>query len=78
VGHLTVDSAPETTDSTPMDSLDISHVTVHSISERRISVPIRVESGENTENLNALIDCGAEGLFIDKRIAHKWRKQKLP
>jgi hypothetical protein len=71
VGHLTVDNVPETTDSTQMDSLDISHVTVHSISKQRISVPIRVETGENTENLNALIDCRAEGLFIDKRIAHK-------
>jgi hypothetical protein len=60
-------------DSTPMDSLDLSHVTVRSISNRRFSILIKVETVENTEEITALIDSGAEGLFIDKSIAHKWR-----
>jgi hypothetical protein len=30
------------------------------------------------KTLMPLSTAGAEGLFIDKRIAHKWRKQKLP
>jgi hypothetical protein len=56
-----------------MDSLDLSHVTVRSISNQRFSIPIKVETVENTEEITALIDSGAEGLFIDKSIAHKWR-----
>ena len=30
-----------------------------------------------TEPLNALIDCGAEGLFIDKKIASNWTKKNI-
>ncbi len=76
MGHLTVEDAPKM-DSTPIDEIDISHVTVRSISNRRISIPITVETNDNTEKFTALIDCGAEGLFINKGIeSHKWRKQK--
>jgi hypothetical protein len=74
VGCLTVDSIPIPMDSTPTDSLDLSHVTVRSISNRRFSILIKVETIENTEEFAALIDCGAEGLFINKSIAHKWRR----
>ena len=70
---MTVDDFPIPTDSTPTDNLDLSHVTVQSISNRRFSIPIKVETVENTEEITALIDCGAEGLFIDKSNAHKWR-----
>jgi hypothetical protein len=77
VGCLTVDNTPIPMDSTPMDSLDLSHVTVRSISNRRFSIPIKVETVENTEEITALIDSGAEGLFIDKSIAHKWRTSIL-
>jgi hypothetical protein len=68
---------PIPTDSTPMDSLDLSHVIIQSISNRRFSIPIKVETVENTEEITALIDSGAEGLFIDKSIAHKWRTSIL-
>ena len=77
MGCLTVDNTPIPMDSTPTDSLDLSHVTVRSISNRRFSIPIKVETVENTEEITALVDCGAEGLFIDKSIAHKWRKSIL-
>jgi hypothetical protein len=77
VGCLTVDNTPIPMDSTPMDSLDLSHVTVRSISNRQFSIPIKVETVENTEEITALIDSGAEGLFIDKSIAHKWRTSIL-
>ena len=71
---MTVDDFPILTDSTPMDNLDLSHVTVQSISSnRRFSIPIKVEPVENTEEITALIDCGAKGLFINKSKAHKWR-----
>jgi hypothetical protein len=46
-----------------MDSLDLSHVTVRSISNRRFSIPIKVETVENTEEITALIDSGAEGCY---------------
>ena len=75
MGHLTVEDAPKM-DSTPIDEIDISHVTVRSILNRRISIPITVETNNHTEKFTALIDCGAEGLFIDKGISHKWRKRK--
>jgi hypothetical protein len=77
VGCLTVDNTPIPTDSTPMDSLDLSHVTVRSISNRQFSIPIKVETVENTEEITALINSGAKGLFIDKSIAHKWRTSIL-
>ena len=77
MGCLTVDNIPIPTDSTPMDSLDLSHVTVQSISNRRFSIPTKVETVENTEEITALVDCGAEGLFIEKSITHKWRKSIL-
>jgi hypothetical protein len=77
VGHITVDVNPTTADSTPMDNLDISFVTVRSISNKRFSIPITVETQNTTEKLHALIDCGAEGLFIDESITNKWRKKKL-
>jgi hypothetical protein len=77
VGCLTVDNTPIPMDSTPMDSLDLSHVTVRSISNRRFSIPIKVETVENTEEITALINSGAEGLFIDKSIVHKWRTSIL-
>ena len=64
-------------DSTPTDSLNLSHVTVWSISNWQFSIPIKVETVENTAEITALVDCGAEGLFIDKSIAHKWRKSIL-
>ena len=70
---MTVDDFPITMDSTPTDNLNLSHVTVQSISNRRFSIPIKVETVENTEEITALIDCGADGLFIDKSNTHKWR-----
>jgi hypothetical protein len=60
-----------------MDSLDLSHVIIRSISNRRFSIPIKVETVENTEEITALIDSGAEGLFIDKSIAHKWENKHI-
>ena len=77
MGCLTVDSIPILMDSTPMDSLDLSHVTVRSISNRQFSILIKVETVENTEEITALVDCGVEGLFIDKFITHQWRKSIL-
>ena len=59
---MTVDDFPILTDSTPTDNLNLSHVTVQSISNRRFSILIKVETVENTEEITALIDCGAEGL----------------
>jgi hypothetical protein len=49
VGCLTVDNTPIPMDSIPMDSLDLSHVTVRSISNRQFSIPIKVETVENTK-----------------------------
>src|ERR1700744_5772547 len=75
---MTVDVASISPDSTPMDDLDISHVTVRSISNHRFSIPIKVETAENTvKEITALIDCGAEGLFINRTIAEKWKKIQL-
>ena len=77
MGCLTVDSIPIPMDSTPTDSLDLSHVTVRSISNRRFSILIKVETIENTEEITALVDCRAEGLFLNKSIVHKWRTSIL-
>ena len=66
-----------TMDSTPMNNLELSHVTKEPINNRRFVIPIKVETIENTEEISALINCGAKGLFIDKSISHKWRKSIL-
>ena len=76
MGQLTVDADPLPKDTT--DDLDISHVTVRSISNRRFTLPISVETFDNTEDTTALIDCGAEGLFVNDVISHKWRRSILP
>ena len=41
------------------------------------NILIKVETVENTEEITTLIDCGAEGLFINKSKAHKWRSIQL-
>jgi hypothetical protein len=76
VGHISVDACPITLDSTPKDDLSISPVIVHSISSNRLSIPLEVETGNHTEQMTALVNSGAEGLFINSSIAHKWRKKK--
>ena len=70
---MTVDDFPTPTDPT----LDLSHVTVQSILNQRFSIPIKVETVENTEEITTLIDCGAKGLFINKSKAHKMRSIRL-
>ena len=66
-----------TMDSTPMNNLELSHVTKEPINNRRFAILIKVETIENTEEISTLVDCGAKGLFIDKSISHKWRKSIL-
>ena len=36
-----------------------------------------IETTENTEKAHALIDCRAEGLFVDASYAKQWRKEPL-
>ena len=74
---MSVDACPITSDSTPKDDLSISPVIVRSISSNRLSIPLEVETEDNTESMTALVDSGAEGLFINSSIAYKWRKKKL-
>ena len=75
VGQLTVDADPLSEETT--DNLDISHVTVWSISNQWFTLPISIETFANTEDTTALIDCGAEGLFVNNVISHKWRRSIL-
>ena len=76
MGLMTVDEVPAT-DSTPTNSFNIAYVSVRSTLNRRISIPIKVEPTNLTEPLNALIDCGAEGLFINKKITSNWIKEHM-
>jgi hypothetical protein len=63
----------------PLDEEEIviQNVTVRSMSNERFSIPITIETKNNTENAQALIDSGAEGLFVDVSYASKWRKHPL-
>ena len=72
---MTVDVNPAKPDS--CNSIDIQNVTVRSTNHKRFMIPILIESEKTTEETTTLIDCGAEGLFINSSIAHKWRKHKL-
>src|SRR5258708_33177378 len=63
-------------DDDPKDSININGVIVKSLANKRFTIPILVKS-ENTEETTALIDSGAEGMFVDVSIAQKWRKTSL-
>ena len=75
MGHMTVDVNPIVPDS--CNNLTIQNVIVHSTNHKHFSILITIESENTTEQTTALVDCGAEGLFIDTSIAHKWRKHKM-
>ena len=49
----------------PLEEVIIQNVTVQSPSNKHFTIPIMIETTENTEDTYALIDCGAEGLFIN-------------
>ena len=53
----------------PLEEVIIQNVTVQSPSNKCFTIPITIETTENTENAHALIDCGAEGLFVDASYA---------
>ena len=55
----------------------IQNVTVQLSSNKRFTIPITIETTENTEDAHALIDCGAEGLFVEASFAKRWRKEPL-
>ena len=49
----------------PLEEVVIQNVTGRSPSNKCFTIPITIETTENTEDTYALIDCGAEGLFIN-------------
>ena len=59
------------------EEIVIQNVTVRSMSNKRFSIPITIETDKNTETAQALIDSGAEGMFTDVSYAQRWRKQLL-
>ena len=59
------------------NNLAIQNVIVRSTNHKRFSIPITIESENTTEQTTTLVDCGAEGLFVNTSIAHKWRKHKM-
>jgi hypothetical protein len=75
IGNVAVETNPIS----ESDSCSINGVTVRSISNKKISIPITLESDNPTikNQINALVDCGAEGMFIDESIANKWRRENL-
>src|SRR5258705_2565889 len=56
--------------------MNINGVIVKSLTNKCFTIPISIKS-ENTEETTALIDSGAEGMFIDISITQKWRKTSL-
>jgi hypothetical protein len=59
------------------EEIVIQNVTVQSMSNKHFSILITIETKNNTENAQALIDSGAEGLFVDVSYASRWRKHPL-
>ena len=49
----------------PLEEVVIQNVTVRSPSNKHFTILITIETTENTEDAHTLIDCGAEGLFVD-------------
>src|SRR5258705_10890866 len=71
-----LDSDLISVDDDPNNTMDINGVIVKSLANKQFTIPISVES-ENTEETTALIDSGAEGMFVDISITQKWRKTSL-
>src|SRR5260370_21418859 len=65
-----------TVDDDTNDSIDINVVIVKSLTNKRFTIPISIKP-EKTEETTALIDSGAEGMFVNISIAQKWRKTSL-
>src|SRR5258707_6635447 len=63
-------------DDDPNDSMNINGVIIKSLTNKQFTIPILVKS-ENTEETTALIDSGAEGMFVNISITQKWRKTSL-
>ena len=61
----------------PLEEVIIQNVTVRSPSNKHFTILITIETTEKTEDAHALIDCGAEGLFVDVSYAKRWRKELL-
>ena len=53
----------------PLEEIIIQNVTVQSPSNKCFTILIMIETTENTEDTHALIDCGAEGLFVNASYA---------
>ena len=58
---MTVDEA--------LEEVVIQNVTVRSPSNKCFTIPTMIETTGNTKDTHALIDCGAEGLFVDASYA---------
>src|SRR5258707_9231482 len=71
-----LDSDLISVDDDPNDSIDINGVIVKSLANKHFTIPISIKS-ENTEETTALIDSGAEGMFVNISITQKWRKTSL-
>src|SRR5258705_8714581 len=69
LNHISVDDDLD-------NSIDINGVIIKSLANKRFTIPISIKS-ENTEETTALIDSGAEGMFVDISITQKWRKTSL-
>ena len=65
---MTVDVNPIVPDS--CNNLAIQNVIVCLTNHKHFSILIMIESENTTEQTTALVDCGAEGLFIDTSITH--------
>ena len=47
------------------------------ISNKHFTILIMIETTENTKDAHTLIDCGAEGQFVDASYTKQWRKEPL-
>ena len=58
-------------------SLDIYSVTVGNISNNTLFIPFKTVTKEKNVETQAMIDCGAEGAFIDQNFAKDFEQREL-
>ena len=58
-------------------SLDIYSVTVGDISNNTLCIPFKTVTRKKNVKTQAMIDCGAGGVFIDQNFAKNFKQRKL-
>ena len=61
----------------PLEEIVIQNVTVRSPTNKRFTIPITIETTENTEDAHALIDCGGSNFSLNWKFVAALKSTKI-